>query len=407
MVIVGPGYLNHKSLPYASDIFYHKRLIYFLPTGFLPVELRSVLEFPGYCHNNSIALPGIIWEMCKLYFENSKDTRESLDIIEPLRKEFIGIAISGYPRNRIAIDKTKRLLAEHPSLYETFKKTGVDLQFAASELLSHVLFEVFHEEGYKPAIEYLRANSKNPDDFLLLVAATLINRLKLFASYSSTLLIYQHQHSWYPLINQLVALHNAGQSRDMDIDRSDSFIVEHFRFKLFETILMPIFGRCDTQSKNRVVARIANKKRKEIDVLKEECRLIASDVVLLPTRDKKLTQARLSDMISKHVAEPLSALIEKPLKDIKGLLKNFIIGSTVGGLVSILQSTDASLLATTVATGAISTGVAYILRGESHKQVQPTELLVTGIRKMKVKYDEIQKQLNSISIEQISLPREW
>jgi hypothetical protein len=86
MLVVAPGYLNEHCLPYASDIFYHKRLLYFLPTGFHPLELHSIALFPQYCHEHSVVMPKLIWEMCHLYFENSKRAVGCLDILEPLRK---------------------------------------------------------------------------------------------------------------------------------------------------------------------------------------------------------------------------------------------------------------------------------------------------------------------------------
>jgi hypothetical protein len=66
MLVVAPGYLNEHCLPYASDIFYHKRLLYFLPTGFHPLELHSISLFPQYCYGHSVAVPKLIWEMCNL-----------------------------------------------------------------------------------------------------------------------------------------------------------------------------------------------------------------------------------------------------------------------------------------------------------------------------------------------------
>ena len=74
--IVIPSYLNKYCLPYASDIFYHGHLTYFLPTGFMPQEMKTVFEFPQYCRSRAIALPNIIWDMCKLYFENDIEANE-------------------------------------------------------------------------------------------------------------------------------------------------------------------------------------------------------------------------------------------------------------------------------------------------------------------------------------------
>jgi hypothetical protein len=404
MVVVGPGYLNHNCLPYASDIFYHKNLIYLLPTGFHPIEMNSVIEFPSYCYDHSIAFPKIIWEMCSLYFDNSKAANEALDIIEPLRGKFIKIVATSYPRGRTAIRSAKRLLMVHPSLQECFERTAFDIRFAARELLSHVLFEVFLEDGYKGAVKYLRANSEKPEELLRLVAAVLINRLRKLPIH--TLLLYEH--TWYPMIRQMDALGLFDKSMDSTIGETDSFDVEHFRYKLFETILLPIFGRCDSLPKSRMIAEVAEKKYQEIEEFKRVCGTIAREVVLLPTTSVEIKQTKLSDMIGEYVTEPLSAIVEQQSKQVQNLLRAFVLNSTViAGLLAALTGTDIGILGVAAAAGAISTGVRYILRLHSQQKVEPTALLLTGMRNRRVAYEQVERHLNSVSIEQLTLPEDW
>ena len=100
MLLVAPGYLNERSLPYVSDVFYHDRVLYFLPTGFHPLELNSVALFPDYCYGHSIPMPQLIWTMCGLYFQNSRPASECIEILEPLRKKHVAIAIASYSRDR-------------------------------------------------------------------------------------------------------------------------------------------------------------------------------------------------------------------------------------------------------------------------------------------------------------------
>lgn len=404
MIVVGPGYLSPKNLPYASDIFYHRNLVYLLPIGFHPIELRSVSEFPRYCYDRSIALPEIIWEMCKLYFENSRDAKEAFDLIEPLRGRFISIIATVYPRDVTAITNTKRLLIEYPVLDQCFKNMPLDMRFAARELLSHVLYEVFIKEGYKGAVEYLRENSENPEEFLELIAAVLLNRLIRLPS--STLLLYEH--TWFPLLNEINKLGLFDKSGDSPVAEGENFDIEHFRFRLFETILLPIFGRCDSQKKSHAIAEVADKKCREIEDLKRVCGTIAREVVLLPTSDLKIKQRKLSDMVSEYVIEPLSAIVERRSNQVQSILRDFILDSTViAGLLAILQGASVATMGTAVAAGAISTGAKYILQLKSQQKVTPSDLLVIGMEKMGVTYEQVESYLNSITMQQVTLPKDW
>lgn len=404
MIVVGPGYLNHNCLPYASDIFYHRNLIYLLPTGFHPIELHSVSGFPRYCYDHSIAFPKIIWEMCSLYFENGIAAKEALDIIEPLRERFINIIATIYPRGRTAIRSAKQLLMEHPLLQECFERTPFDIRFAARELLSHVLFEVFIEEGYKGAVKHLRANSEKPEEFLRLVAAILINRLRKLPI--RTLLLYEH--TWFPMLNQMNDLGLFDKPGDSAVAEADSFDVEHFRYKLFETILLPIFGRCDSQPKSRAIAEVADKKCQEIEEFKRVCGTIAREVVLLPTSDVEIKQTKLSDMVREYVTEPLSAIVEQRSKQVQNLLRDFVLDSTViAGLLTVLQGADVRTLGVAAAAGAVSTGVRYILRPKSQQKVKPNALLATGMQEMGVACEQVERHLNSITMQQVTLPKDW
>lgn len=404
MVVVGPGYLSPNSLPYASDIFYHRNLIYLLPTGFHPIELHSVSEFPRYCYDHSIALPEIIWEMCEMYFENTSAAKEAFDIIEPLKGRFISIITTIYPRDITAITDTQRLLIEYPLIEETFQNMPFDIRLAARELLSHVLYEVFIEEGFEGAVEYLRVNSEKPEQFLRLIAAVLLNRLRRLPF--RTLLLYEH--AWLPLLNQINNLHLFDKPRDSPVAEGESFDIEHFRYKIFETILLPIFGRCDSQKKSHAIAEVADKKCREIEDLKGVCGTIAREVVLLPTSDFEIKQRKLSDMVSEYLIEPLSAIVERRSNQVQSMLRDFILDSTViAGLLALLQGDSVATMGTAVAAGAISTGARYILQLKSQQKVTPSDLLVMGMEKMGVTYEQVERYLNSITMQQVTLPKDW
>jgi hypothetical protein len=165
MIVAGPGYISHKQLPLVSDIFYHGKLTYLLPTGTNPDEWKTVIGFPDYCYQNSIAFPQIIWDMCKLYFENNENAVKAINMLEPLRSDLIRLAATIYPRGRVQIESVLTLLERYPVLLERFDELVFDRSLAARELLSHVLYEIFLVEGYKGAVDYLQFNTRTPDRF--------------------------------------------------------------------------------------------------------------------------------------------------------------------------------------------------------------------------------------------------
>lgn len=404
MLIICPGYLNDISLPLASDILYHKKLLYFLPTGFHPIELHSVAGFPSYCLQNSIALPSIIWEMCNLYFENGKVAIDCIDKIEPLRGKSITIAASSYARSRKMINESKKILNTHTELFELFKAVELDLRFAARELLSHVLFEIFLDVGLKGAIEYLQDNSRKPEDFLFLICAVLLNRLRIFDQPSIEIAVYEH--SWYPLISKFSKINKSGIESEA-VETSDEFTVEHFRYKLFETLLFPILGRCDSRQNSAIVAKLIEDKESAIDSFKEECKNIAVEIVLLPTEDENLRQDILKDRIKQRIVEPLSEILNKQRSEVKKITSDFFLDSTVvGGILTLLQGFNPMVISTAAAAGFISTGIRYTINSRSQKADHPSTLLAESILKSTIEFEKVQKQLEQVTLSEINIPDE-
>lgn len=402
MAIVIPEYLSKKSLPLASDIFFHQNIIYFLPTGFHPIEINNVLDFPDYCKKKEVALPYIIWDSCRLYFEADKESLECAEILEPFRRSFIKCVLPIYPRGRKEIDDCKVFLKENQDIYEDFKKIALDLTFVSRELLSHILYEIFLEEGNEGAIEYIRENMSSIDDFLFLIAAVLINRLRIFSEMDSAFLIYNH--SWYPVFSKISDLLCKVEKNSS----SDSFLVEHFQFKLFESILYPVFGYCDLKTKNEKIAKIIKEKIAEINYLKEECMSIAEEVVLLPTTDNTLRQKRLSNLLNKRIVEPLGDITNRPARDIDQIIKDFLLDSTVvGGLIVTIQKPDPTVFKIALAAGAISAAARYLFRDKSLEKNIPNQVILEGMKKMKIDYEQIQKDIRGILIEDTSFPEKW
>ena len=177
-VLVAPEYLSRRCLPSPADVFYHRRLVYFLPTGFLPQEISAVCEFPARCRRQAIAFPPFVWDACNQYFQNSLDASEALVVLEPLRASHIDVALSSYPRDINAIAETRARMKAMPSLRQAIFDARVPERMVARELLSHVLFEVALERGQDGAVDYLKEGTSSPDAAIELIGVLLANRLR-------------------------------------------------------------------------------------------------------------------------------------------------------------------------------------------------------------------------------------
>lgn len=402
MAIVIPEYLSKKTIPLASDIFYHKNITFFLPTGFHPIEINNVLDFPLYCKENDIALPHTIWSSCRLYFDADIEALECLKILEPFRNKFIKFVLPVYPRGRNQIDECKVILRENPAIYESLKAIPHDTTLVSRELLSHILYEIFLEEGYEGAVKYINQHITSQDDFRLLIAAVLINRLKSLSRIDTSILMYNH--SWYPVFHKLLNLLDNGQ----DTSNSDVFLVEHFQYKLFEEILYPVFGYCDTNSKNQEISKIATDKEVEINNLRSVCMSIAEEVVLLPTKDMQLKQKKLSDLLNIKVVEPLEYITNKPSRDIRQMVRDFTLDSTVvGGILATLETLNPEVLKIALTAGAISASARYLLRDQSLEKSIPSQIILDGMKKMRVDHEQIQNDIKKILIDQVYFPEKW
>lgn len=264
MIIVSPGYIGQTYLPYASDIFFHGQLLYFIPTGFTPIELSSVVDFPTYCYENKVSLPGIYWQFCSRYFVNSKSAKEAIDILEPLRasKNILVSALS-YPRNIAAIGKSKQIIDEHPTIKQKILDAPLNIDFVSREVCSHLLFEVFLEKkGFEGVIQYLRQYS-SIEQIKKLIAAVIINRLQFFGELDKILLFEGY---WIDILNELSGL------REDQIKDFESHDVDVFSSRLFASILFPIYGRCDTLKKAKLLQICTGKNKKKSTCLSKNAR---------------------------------------------------------------------------------------------------------------------------------------
>ena len=125
----------------------------------------------------------------------------------------------------------------------------------------------------------------------------------------------------------------------------------------------------------------------------------------MPTREEEIKKKRMQELIQSEIAIPLSEITEMPLKKAKELLRDFLTDSSIiGGVLLIAQGETFTTLTTAAAAGLISSGIRYIINN-SNRKTTPSDLLVTGMKEMNMKYEDVKNHLNSIALEQMSFPK--
>jgi hypothetical protein len=241
MIFVAPYYVSKRYLPNASDVFFHRQLVYFPPTGFTPTETESIFNFPEYCHKKRIALPQIFWNFCSRYFINSQLAMEAIDILTPLidSKNIVMTALI-YPRDIRAIEKAIQVMQEHPKLKKKILHSPLDMDCISREVCSHLLYEVFLEKrGYEGVVQYLD-RYKSKEQILTLISAIVVNRLRVLASLHPLLVFDEF---WIDILKETPPPEE-NQKREFEIDA-----VDFFCSTLLGSILFPLYGRCDSLKK--------------------------------------------------------------------------------------------------------------------------------------------------------------
>lgn len=391
MKLVAPDYLSYSTLPFASDIFYHGKITYSLPTGFTPKELNAINEFPGYCLQKQIPQPMIIWDYCQAYFINSYEAYECTKILSPLR-EYVSFTQFIYPRDITKINESLSAISDNNQLYLNFQSAYNNIPFIAREFLSHLLFEVVIESGLGGACDYLQKHIGKTDKFFQLVAATMINRFKNLKNDKLEYLIYNHE--WLPL------LISCGFFNKPDPNASTiNADIEFFKYKLFESIISPIFGRCDSELNSERIAKTAMTKKNEISRTKDLCYDIALDVMMLDKKDSGVAEKALRYRIQKDIITPLSDLLEVPKSNISTYVVSFLRDSTlIAGLISSIFGFNSKTFVTSVAASAISTGTRILEDSIVKNKNLPSKLLLEGLKHSSKHFIEYSIELERIGI---------
>lgn len=392
--MVCPNYLCYDTLPYAADIFYYGNLTYFMPTGISQNEWENIIDFPRYCLERNITLPQIIWEMHNKYFECSKQAVECSKILEPLEHKVLKIS-AVYARDTNTISKCRKELCDNPRLLECFSKSADDLNFLTRELFSHIFLEVYFEGGFDLIKEYLEINFSNQETIFELLAAVIINRMNnIFCGENMNYIIYNH--NWYPfLIEYFSKQQKEGETKNIDSIDPDIH-------RLFTEIISPIFGKCDSRKKAEYIARTVEKQSDAILGLKNICKEIIETSMFYKNDEVDLREEKLKSLVVEKVIEPLSYMVSKPKNDVKKIITDFVLDSTViGGILSTVQGFSPDTVGLSAAAGAISVGLNYIINGGKNTKSEPTKLLVEGLKKNKVEYLQYEKALTEIGFYQV------
>lgn len=396
MFLVGPDYLCKKNLPYVADIFYFKNIVYTLPTGFTQEELNNIYIFPKICEENNIMLPKIIWEMCNKYFDNTVDAFECTQIIKPFLNDKIKIIQPIYARDIEAIKKSLLMLKENDELYKSIIGSDLSFSFYSREVLSHVLFEVYIELGFDGTIKYILEYCTS-QNITHLIAAVIVNRLKIYNSNNNL----AYDQSYYDIYKIYYSIINS----DKDINEIDeNSTIEFMTYRLFQEILLPIYGRCDSLAKSEKVFKLLMNKSKEIEFTKEICRTITLDLFLHKDESLNMQQTVLQNSINKYLIQPLQELTEQNKKYISKLLIDFIKDSTViCGLLNLTYDRDLKNLGIAITAGAVSSTISNLIHKNIFKVAKPEKFLLEQLKKNKIKNDYYLQELNELNIKNINL----
>jgi hypothetical protein len=281
--------------------------------------------------------------MFNLYFHSNELALTATGILKPLQQEHVSFILPVYPRGIPPINAAKEILKKNPCLYDLFMQTNFDMTFISREVLGHLFLDPYNEIGNKGLVEYITQNTIDAKSFYTLLISIMINRFRLFASKNVSLTIYEH--SWYKFLMKVCSILQDENPSEFSL-ANEEFDQELFCFKLFESILLPIYGKIDTEKKAEIVAKSINTHNQEIVALKTECRNIALKCALFSKeQNKEFLDEMLKSEISKCIIEPLNQLLEKPQKNIKKFVSDVLIDSgTISGLLSLFYGFDSKAL---------------------------------------------------------------
>ena len=394
-VLVVPEYASPDVLPYASDILYHGRLVYTMPTGIAPEQADAVASFPEYCKQHDLAMAPAVWQLLRAYWDNAPLAGECVDLLRPFGDRVAFWAVV-YARDETAIERARSLLTDHPDLMDAFAITEWSVPFLAREIMSHVLFELRLERGIDHAARYLQEHLGSFEKFVDLAAAVMTNRVSALASVPFPIILYKE--TWWPFVT------GVQDARGAPIAGDEEGRTEFLTHKIFEAVLLPIFGRCDDAAKNSQIATLIDRQEGSgSQALRKTCEEISQELIALNAPNTVTLQTELNRLIDTRIADPLASFLNQPTRTARAALGGMLTDTgllTAALMAALSPSTRPAALPLAAVSGYKASF--NILRSlfKSGRE-RPPEPLISGMKAMSAKEKEVAAGLKSITAESL------
>jgi hypothetical protein len=333
--LVIPGYLDEQVIPEVADVLYFEQLLFWLPTGFTPVEFDSVRNFPKFCARENIDLPDIVWRLITWYREADARALDAAVVLKPLKeKGLVKYLLPVYGRGQAEVKAAAAAVSSDKDLRSGLEQVPFDTQLFARELVGHALFGVFVESGYEGSLKVFRNCTVSETSLSDVLGAVVINRLMAMSGTLDNAILYDHR--WLPLLQAVQSSKEEGS----DTDRQDDAL-EYSTFRVFSEVLRPVFGRCDEPAKNVWVAEMCRARNQDIRSLRAECRAVALNVLAASDASSRVREEILRRELQQRIIDPLETLDSSYNRDLRKVGKSVLLDSgVVAALLGVFSGFD-------------------------------------------------------------------
>jgi hypothetical protein len=401
--VVLPGYLSDEILPEVADILYFPHMLYWMPTGFTDVEVNAVAEFPAYCGERRIDMPDSVWNLLSWYRESDERALSAAELLHPLREaQLVQYLLPVYGRGQREVEVARQALLADSDLQRSLSTAPFDACLFARELIGHALFGVFVEAGYEGSVRVFRDALTTEESFTDILGAATINRISAMLRTDMIPLIYDQ--GWLSLFNAIKANReltgeNGGEPSTSQNDERE-WPLEYSTFRIFGEILRPVFGVCDTVSKNSWVAQMREGRADDIARLRSECKDVAVSMLGASGEIPSVRTEILRRELQNRIADPLQALASTSKRQVREVAKSVVFDSTViGTIFGMLTNFDPR----TIGLSVVSAAVASIGRQMLESPSAPGHLclLRDGLIATEGQYAELRRHLLALSVSEV------
>jgi hypothetical protein len=396
--LVLPGYLSEQVIPEVADVLYFEQLLYWLPTGFTDVEYTAVANFPRFCADEGIELPGITWDLISSYREADAKALEAAKVLKPLKEgDVIKYVLPVYGRGRREVAAAAAIVSADSYLKSCVASAPFDIWLLARELVGHALFGVFVEDGYKGSVSVFREGTSSDESLTALLEAVVVNRLIAMVMVSPSAVIYDSR--WLPVLEAVEHSSHIPHVQPQDSSR-ETDPVEYTTFRIFGEILRPVFGRCDELSKNSWVTSMRQARRDDILALRAQCRAVALSVLAASDALPSVREEILRRELQERIADPLRGLTSSAEWDARNISISVLLDSSVvGALLGILSGFDPRAMLTATAAAAVASIGRRMF--ESSNSPGHLTLLRDGLIATEGEYAQMRRDLLEITVGEV------